>query len=181
MFEGKFENYKWLETRSFSIHNLINVCPEILRDKFLVISSFDSGSLIPTENESRKGWYSKNNLMYTNRLNNLTELPHEHYDEWYVLLEAKEISITDIFVNYGGFSLRDPEYKLNEADPTWDLIGIKKTNDYERDRQNIFWFNLKNSSAESYIADGDNFIFVTQNKDYFDNVKSKILEFEKIE
>ena len=59
MFEGKFENYKWLETKSFSIHNLINVCPEVLKDKFLVISSFDSGPLIPTENESKKGWYSK--------------------------------------------------------------------------------------------------------------------------
>ena len=118
--------------------------------------------------------------VFSKKLISLKELAHEHYDEWYVLLNTKEITITDVFVNYGGFSLRDPEYKLNEADPTWDLIAIKNTNESERERQNIFWFNFKNSSAESYIADGDNFIFVTQNNVYFENVKSKILEFENI-
>ena len=52
-------------------------------------------------------------------------MPYDNYDEWYVFEELKEFIPDDLFVNYLSFSLRDPSYKLAEADPTWDKIALR--------------------------------------------------------
>ena len=74
-----------------------------------------------------------------------------------------QLSEVHVFVNYGGFSLKDPSYLLENLDPTWDKILARESYDREVEMQNNFWNQLNLINPESYIADGDNFICVTRN------------------
>ena len=65
----------------------------------------------------------------------------------------------DLFVNYGSFSLKNPVYKLNEADPTWDKSAIKQDIENQRDMQDKFWGFIYQNKPRSFVIDGELFIF----------------------
>ena len=55
--------------------------------------------------------------------------------------------------------------------PTWDRVGAKVLADEQMRQQGQFWSQLELFGAESYIADGDNFIFATANTELFARVE----------
>ena len=71
--------------------------------------------------------------------------PRGEWDEWYVFEAEPSACAPEVFVNYGGFSLRhDPG---NE----WQQATVER-----------FWGQLAEWWAESYLAEGDNLICVTR-------------------
>ena len=90
-------------------------------------------------------------------------LPHENFDEWYVFTSPTRLRSCDVFINIGGFTLRNPEESLAALDPTWDRVGAKVLAGEQIRELEKFWSQLELFGAESYIADGDNFIFATTN------------------
>ena len=51
--------------------------------------------------------------------------------------------------------------------PTWDRVGAEVLADEQMRQQGQFWSQMERFGAESYIADGDNFIFATANSDLY--------------
>ena len=57
MWIGIRDDYDWL-VATCSMGDLLGVCPQIVTGKFVAVTAFDSGSLVPTEEKTAKGWYS---------------------------------------------------------------------------------------------------------------------------
>ena len=178
VFTGSHGRYQWLvDDRDGTgcgngIGHLIRLCPETLLGRYLVVTSIDSGPLQPNAEETSAGWCVDDRLAYSPRLESLSLLPYEGYDEWYLFTSPAKLSSCDVFINFGGFTLRSPEESLAELDPTWDCAGAKALADEQGLQQSRFWTQLESFGAESYIADGDNFVFATANADLFARVET---------
>jgi hypothetical protein len=167
MFTGSHGPYQWLVDRRSGIGHLIKECPNVLLGRYLVITSFDTGSLHPNADETADGWFFENQLTYTPRLESLSLLPYEEYDEWYVFTSPTRLSSCNVFIKFGGFTLANPEESIAELHPSWDQVAADALADEQMSQQAQFWSQLERFDAESYIADGDNFIFATANASFF--------------
>jgi hypothetical protein len=74
--------YEWLVTdRQF---DLLQVCPDVVLGKYVAITSFDGGPLVPTSGERLLGWESRGRIAYSPKIQNVASLPRAEYDEWYI-------------------------------------------------------------------------------------------------
>jgi hypothetical protein len=168
---GSCGQYLWLTASDESIDSLLEACPLAVLNKYLAITSLDSGSVRLNDEEKLLGWESRNGIAYSPKIQSTEKLPHEWYDEWYVFatppdlgklwegnnvfeapLRREEVAA---FVNFGGFSLHDTEMK-----PLADL----------------FWMQLESICPESVILDGDFFNFVSRNRESFEAVRKAFCE-----
>src|SRR5438876_425210 len=161
MITGSHERWHWLESPRHPIAVLLDECPQLFLNKYVVISSCDGGPFIPAGEQEQAGWESHGGLAYTPRL--LTELkglPRGEADEWYVFPQRDLIRHIEVFVNYTGFTLRDPQQLLDEGKESWFAEMI-------RQMQERFWLQLEMFSPEAYIADAGSLIVVTQDQTLF--------------
>ena len=57
---GTQDQYEWLVTdQQF---DLLQICPSVALGKYIAITSFDSGPLVPTNEESAAGWESRSKI-----------------------------------------------------------------------------------------------------------------------
>lgn len=153
--------FQWLATEQ-DLDDLLRLSPEAVLGKYLAVTSIDSGFLFIDEQLKSDGWYSRNKIAYSSRIQSVEALPHEGYDEWYVLEAATDLGQLvegnpfeappkpgQVYacVNYGGCHLHDHSM-LAVAD--------------------LFWKQLEWINPESYFADGGHCLtFVTRNKGLF--------------
>lgn len=160
---GSQASYEWFVTdQQF---DLLQVCPDVVLGKYVAITSFDSGPLLPTEEEKAAGWRSQSNIAYSPKIQDAASVPHDQYDEWYIsdspidlgvshiggnIFEApQEQGHLSVFVNYG-FALHPPERAATLAD--------------------LFWPQMARVHPETYVADNDYLTFVTLNRSLFARV-----------
>ena len=154
--------YEWLVTdREF---DLLRICPTVVLGKYIAITSFDSGSLVPTEEEKAAGWESRSNIAYSPKIHDVASVPRDEYDEWYIFDSPIDLGTShvrenvfevpqeqghvSVFVNYG-FALHPPE---------------------RTSLANLFWPQMERIRPESYVADNDYLTFVSANKTLFVSV-----------
>jgi hypothetical protein len=154
--------YEWLVIdRQF---DLLRICPDVVVGKYIAITSFDSGPLVPTDEEKAAGWESRSNIAYSPKIQDVASLPRAEYDEWYIFgspvdlgtshLEENVFEVpqeqghVSVFVNYG-FALHPPE---------------------RTSLANLFWPQMERIRPESYVADNDYLTFVSANKILFVSV-----------
>jgi hypothetical protein len=159
---GSQGRYQWIVTdQEF---DLLQICPEVVRGKYLAITSFDSGPLVPTDEEKASGWANPCGIAYSPKVQNVASLPRADYDEWYIFdapvdlgtshLEDNVFEVPQehghisVFVNYG-FALHPPE---------------------RADLATLFWPQMTRIRPESYVADNDYLTYVTANKALFSSV-----------
>lgn len=146
---GSHGDYLWLTSTSHTIGNLVAVCPELVLDKFLAVTSCDSGPLHLDEKAKDAGWQLQNDIAYSPQITSSELLPcHELYDEWYVFdscpslgqLDRREnpfVSLAEgrvfTFVNYGDFVFSPVMKELEE----------------------LFWKQMEWIRPESYISESD--------------------------
>jgi hypothetical protein len=169
---GSHGAYLWLTTGKHDLDSLLQRCPQALLGKYIAVTSQDSGSLTPTEEERRAGWQTRNEIAYSPRIQSAERLPHGEcggFDEWYVfespfdlgqiwhgnVFEAPLTSgQVSTFVNFLDFALHNPEVE--------DLVSF-------------FWKQIDRIQPESYISDGNLFLtFVTRDKDLFATVRQAL-------
>jgi len=166
---GSRGGYFWLTTADYTLHDVITSCPQIVVGKYIAITSFDSGSLVPNEDEIVAGWQSRGGIAYSPKVESVEKLPHDLYDEWYVFKSPRDLGHlyegnifetlmtagqVAVFVNYGpGFSLKSSEAK---------------------DLMDLFWLQLGLIQPESFISDGDLLNFVTSDDQLFDSVRATL-------
>ena len=175
MWSGKRNNYQWLVASETSIGVLLKDSPEVVLGKFVVVAAFDSGPIYPDRNELEDGWLVGDKTITSPKVTAISILPYDNNDEWYIFDHPYILNNPEIFVGYGGFTLRPANYLLEEADQTWDRIGIKESVDILTDLQETLWWQIDNHQPESYIFAGDIFIFVTKREDLFSKIKNTFL------
>ncbi|HET9408012.1 MAG TPA: hypothetical protein VFO39_12305 [Candidatus Sulfotelmatobacter sp.] len=163
--------YEWLV--SDAEFDLLQLCPEVVLGKYVAITSIDSGEFVPNEKEIAAGWQSRARIAYSPQVRNITEIPSEGWDEWYIFDKPTDLGTShrsenifevpheqghvSVFVNYG-FALHPPDRAdLNLA--------------------NLFWPQMSRIRPESYIADNDCLTFVSMNKTLFSRVLDAVKAF----
>jgi hypothetical protein len=148
MFTGQRNGYGWVEweSRSQYLSDLLSVFPQLVLKKYLVNTSFDSGSLSLSPEEVGRGWRKHNKLALSPLVGDVSEVPLCHYSEWYVFLSPVTFDDYEDFINYGGFSLELPDFR-----------GL----------QERFWRQLDRLAPESFLAEGDNLVCVTRDAKLF--------------
>jgi hypothetical protein len=146
---GSRGGYDWLTTQH-DLETLLKLCPELVLDKYLAVTSIDSGPLTLSDREKDAGWKSRSGIAYSPRIESVEGLPHDGYDEWYVfnaVIDLGEMLDGDVFeaplgpgrvavfVNYYGF-------RVDDLDPLYKHMT------------DLFWKQLEWIQPESYIADG---------------------------
>jgi hypothetical protein len=158
--------YEWLVTdRHF---DLLRICPAVVLGKYIAMTSFDSGPLVPTEEEKAAGWESRSNIAYSLKIHDVASVPCDEYDEWYIFASPVDLGTShvrenvfevpqeqghvSVFVNYG-FALHPPE---------------------RASLANLFWPQMERICPESYVADNDYLTFVSANKTLFASVLAAV-------
>ena len=153
--------FTWFEWARFGMGDLLRLCPQAVVGKYVAISAFDSGPLRLSKKEIASGWIQLGELAISPRIADVAILPYEQYDEWFVLEQPREFAVPARFASYGQFTLRDPSFLAEGADPTWDRKAIEADQERLAALQDAFWRCLEGSGATSYFGDGDRFVAVT--------------------
>jgi hypothetical protein len=146
-FTGESSSFKWFQAGYRSLAELMEAVPDLVRDRFVVVTSLDSGPLGLTADDIALGWRQSGALAVSPKSPAPRSLPKGEWDEWYIFEELPPARSPEVFVNYGGFSLC--------PDPG---------NEWEQARVERFWGQLAEWWPESYLAEGDNLICVTRSE-----------------
>jgi hypothetical protein len=147
------------------LDNLLEVCPAVLLNKFVAVTSCDSGPLPIDAHAQAIGWRIRDGIAYSPQVTSPELFPyHVHFDEWYVFSAAAEperISNTnnaprrvETFVN-AYLRLDDPE--MNE-------------------RTTQLWQLIEHIRPESYIAEADWgwLTLITRNPEIFASLQTSL-------
>lgn len=94
---GAQGDYQWLTTdKQF---DLLRLCPEIVLGKYVAITSFDSGPLVPNDKEIAAGWHSRGDVAYSPRIQSAHEVPRDGWDEWYIFESPADLGTSHIREN----------------------------------------------------------------------------------
>lgn len=150
---GRKGDYYWIEwdERSKFLSDLLSDFPQLVLDNYLVNTSFDSGSLSLSTEDIEQGWHKKDDLTYSPQIKTVERIPDYGYDEWYVFDSPKALGEIEVFVNYLEFSLHNSTFE---------------------DIQSSFWQQIENLQPKSFLAEGDNLICVTRDKNLFNQISS---------
>jgi hypothetical protein len=152
MITGRRGEYQWIVWNSQFLGELVSAVPRIVAGKFVIITSFDSGPFIPSDDLKIKGWSLKSGLAYSPQITQPDDLPRDQYDEWYILPARREIDPPEVFINYDCFQLR------------YYAADIERHGLLQR-----FWLQLERLQPESYLAEGGALIFVTRDAGLYEN------------
>lgn len=142
---GEWCNFRWFQAGDLSLGALVQVVPELVRDRFVVVTSFDSGPLRLRSEDIASGWLQLGSLAVSPKSAVPSSLPLGEWDEWFVFEEMPCVQSPEVFINYGGFSLQpDPKDQ-------WQQAMLER-----------FWGQLAEWWPESHLAEGDNLICVTR-------------------
>lgn len=160
MFHGVHGEFRWLEASSHAIPDVVRICPEVVAQKNLVITLFDSGPLEPTPRQMEQGWRVLDSAVHVPTVEDPSTLPTGACDEWYVFASAPQERDFEVFIAYTWFTLGPASSSKVQAKTRWDLKRL----------QLIFWQEMETLQPESYLACGNRLIFVTRNAGYFSKV-----------
>lgn len=170
---GSHEKYQWLSMHDADISDLLRLCPDVVLDRYLAVTSIDGATLNPSGDEMGQGWwtaesakvfsatswsgpdYRGGTVAYSPRITSIHGLPNETrdecsgFEEWLLFEHPVTAGETEVFVNWVGFRLYDPDYQ-------WCADRL--------------WNQLERLAPESYIAHGTVFTFATRNGDLYRKV-----------
>jgi hypothetical protein len=162
--KGQHGAYEWLTTE-YEVDGLARLCPKIVLGKYLVVTSFDSGSLSLSEEEKASGWQSRNGIAYSPRIEKIGGLPPtDGYDEWYVFESPTDLGS---LCHTNPFDPRPGPGQLH-AYVNMYLVLHDSVYDAVRD---LFWEQMNWINPESFLAESVRYLsFATKNRDIFSAV-----------
>jgi hypothetical protein len=143
MTSGRHNDYYRIQWESAFLDTLLRRVPAIVLGRYLINTSYDSGSLTLSDDERRQGWRSVGALTYSPRITDVLTVPHDQFDEWLVFPQPKEVRSWKPLVDYCGLSLTDQHYESLQEE---------------------LWSQVEAIRPESYLAEGDRLIFITHSQ-----------------
>lgn len=160
---GSEDGYDWL-VATCSLSDLLSACPEIVSGKYVAVTAFDSGPLVPTEEEMANGWRSQFGIAYSPRVADPRAIPHDNcYDEWYVFNEPTAIGrIAEQQANiFERWQTDDTVFQFVNYHLGLHLESQKPLAD-------LFWMQIRRIKPEVYVADCQSYVtMVCNSKELF--------------
>ncbi len=111
----------WADGFDPSLDDLLPHIPEAVVGRRVLIASFDSGQLKPTQEELDKGWSVQGRQAVSPPVQGACDLPTAGFDEWYVYEGDVPGEHHNAFVNRFGFSPLDSA--CMEANDFWEQVN----------------------------------------------------------
>ena len=177
--KGLHAPYHWLTvTGNVYIGTLLRLCPEVVLNRYLAVTLFDSGIRSLSEEETEAGWQLSGDIACSPLVTSVDTLRFQRdglefpgYDEWYVFETPRKLGRVFqgnpfefqagrgeilTFVNHLAFVLHKPD---------GGMPGMLS----------IFWDQLKAIEPESFIADGRECLtLVSKNRDLLDRFQQRL-------
>ncbi len=182
MILGKNGKWMWLTSKAACLKDVVELCPQLVIDRFVLITSYDSGYVTLTDEHLHAGWQytggdaqifewrpvRDGQFALSPRVSNAAMLPIDMYDEWYVFYKPPVIHQLKIFVN-AGFS------------PTSGKVGLAEetSSEYYEEFETHFWQQLSELDPRAYVADNFNLSFVTSDEILFEQVVLAVQDVEQ--
>jgi hypothetical protein len=160
MFHGVQGEYRWLETSAHEIYDVLQVCPAVAAKKNIVITAFDSDRLQPTSEEMQRGWRVSGRFIHIPVGENVSSVPFETFDEWYIFSADAPDRDYKVFVKHDWFTLGPAQALYSRNGNAFDLKRM----------QRWFWQEVEQVRPESYLGRGKRLKFITSNPEHFNVV-----------
>ncbi len=170
---GAVPGYRWLEHPDLDMRPVIPALVAHAGGSRVLVSCFDSGRVGCTDEERAAGWTQATAGIVSPPLAADVALPWEQHDEWWVFpsaAAAERFPAYEFFVNFGGWSLRDPKAIVASFNPTWE----KDAYDWLYDYQRRFWEFVEVNRPLAYLASGDNLSVATSSDDLYVAVRATL-------
>src|SRR6516165_1024949 len=96
---GEWCNFRWFQASDLSLGALVEAVPELVHDRLVVVTSFDSGPLRLTLDDVASGWQQSGFLAISPKSPSPSSLPLGEWDEWYVFEEMPSARSPEVFIN----------------------------------------------------------------------------------
>lgn len=167
---GTRGSYTWFQSSSHYLSVLIDRVPDVVVGHYVAISAYEGEPLHLTSDEIKTGWQQHSHVCLSPIIQRPSEIPQNQFDEWYTFSSLKIFSISESFVNYGGFSLA-PSNNDNPFLPESVRYQNAKENSIMNQRQRRFWNQIELCQPETYLAESDKLIIVCKNPYIIDQLK----------
>jgi hypothetical protein len=91
---------------------------------------------------------------------NVSAIPFEIFDEWYIFPDESPLTDYKVFVTYEWFTLGPAQALYSRSGNAFDLKRM----------QRLFWQEIERISPETYLARGQRLKFLTRDPDIFHRV-----------
>lgn len=157
MFHGFQGEYRWLESVSHGIDDVLRVCPDVAVGKSWAVTAFDEKRLKAVADESLQSWQVSGSALLVPPIEDISHAPSDIFHEWYTFPDAVPQRKFHTFVCHDWFTLGPAAANRFQARNVWDF----------RRMQRLFWQEMEAAAPESYIACRERLIFATRNPAYF--------------
>jgi len=158
---GEHAAFQWL-TMDIGVAGLAQLCAKIVMDKYLVVTSIDSGSLVLSHAQKANGWQSRNGIAYSPRIEAIEGLPCTlGFDEWYVFESPTDLGA---LCHTNPFDPRPGPGQVH-AYVNFEFALHDSETDAVRE---LFWEQMNWINPESFLGDSVQCLsFASRNKDIF--------------
>src|SRR4051812_34536674 len=111
----------WRGEPCLTLTALLQAYPELVVDRFLVNTSFDSGFLTLSESELNDGWRMVGRLAHSPRIRSIEQVAHDQFDEWLVFEQPTRVEAFETMVNYLRFSPIDFDWE-EKLEAFWEQV-----------------------------------------------------------
>jgi hypothetical protein len=157
MFHGFQGEYRWLESVSHDIDDVLRVCPDVAIGKSWAVTAFDQEKLKAVADENLQSWEVSGSALLIPPVADANQVPYGVFNEWYTFTGAVPQRRFHTFVRHAWFTLGPAAANRFQASTVWDFKRM----------QRLFWLEMETAAPESYIACGERLIFATRNPSYF--------------
>jgi hypothetical protein len=111
----------WRDDPGFFISDIWARFPELVVGRYLVNTSYDSGSLTLSDSERQDGWRLVSRLAHSPQIRSTDQIPHDQFDEWLVFDHPIQVEEFDTMVNYHGFTPIDFDWE-EKRERFWEQV-----------------------------------------------------------
>lgn len=181
IFCGLHGPYHWLAGTEQYIGQLVQLCPDAILGRYLVVTSTDSGIPPLTDAHLLAGWSLRSGMAYSPRVSNLEELFYQSdgedatgFDEWF-LFDLPPPSLGARFTGNPFEKGNEPQPGLLHTFVNWGAFVIHDSNPSLQVARDMFWKQMDWVQPDVYIGDGgDNLTFISKDEALFKSVHLRL-------
>jgi len=140
----------WPDKPEMLMTHLFRTFPEIVVDRYLVNTSFDSGYLKLSDTEITDGWFMHGRFAHSPKILKPDQIPRDQFDEWLVFEDGVKISRFETLVNYCNFT---------PIDFAWE------------DKLDEFWSQIEEYRPLHVIGENDRLYFVSRDAELAERIR----------
>jgi hypothetical protein len=182
IFTGTHGDYCWLASTEQYMGDLVRFCPDLVLNRYLVVTRIDSGTPWLTGKQRERGWRLQLGMAYSPPIATVEELFYQRdgldapgFDEWYVFDEPRDL---------GGILEGNPFLPENAPKPGrllafvgWLGFAPGSADPVFQRVQEMFWRQMEWVQPDLYISDGNESLnVVCKDRDLLNSIHRRLSE-----